>query len=191
MRIAICEDEKIFQDVILEYLKPYLLEKSGLSIEVFSCGEDLLEKYRLGVRFDLVFLDVEMKKITGVEVGQTIKKIDNAVILIFITSYAQYVRNAFSINAFQYLLKPVMREVFDEEFDRALNSYKKMKFKYQIKYNNETNYIEVKDIVYIETLGRHLRVVTLDNSYEYVGISVLRGKNWLNMGLFIVIKVIL
>ena len=169
MKLAICEDEKQFQDVILEYLKPYLSERNDISIDVFPCGADILKKYNCGKRYDLVFLDVEMKGMTGVEVGRTIREIDSSVILIFITSYTQYVRHAFSINAFQYLLKPVMREVFNEEFERALEYYRKMKYVYQIKFNDETTSIEVGNIVYIETFSRHLRVRTQDNCYEYVG----------------------
>lgn len=169
MKLAICEDEKIFQDVILEYLNPFLSKLSDISIEVFSCGADLLEMYKRGNRFDLVFLDVEMPGLNGVEVGQMLRGIDESVMLIFTTSYHQYVRQALSINAFQYLFKPIERDVFNEEFERALTCYRRMKYIFQIKHNDEAYYIEVKDIIYIETCNRHLRLVTQNNRIEYIG----------------------
>jgi len=169
MRIAICDDEPLYHKIISEYLQPYLLKNNDISIQLFSSGNDLLDSYNASNRFDLLFLDVEMPGILGVEAAQIIKNIDNSVILIFITAYTKYVKDAFCINAFQCLLKPITRELFNEEFERALNCYRKMKFKYQITYNNKTTFLEVKEITYIETFNRHLRLSTLSKSYEYKG----------------------
>jgi len=169
MKLAICEDEKIFQDVLLDYLKPYLSELCDISVDVFSHGADLIERHRGGVKYDMVFLDVDMPEMTGVEVGQALREMDDSVILIFTTSYQEYVRQAFSINAFQYLIKPIMRDVFTDEFERALTRYRKMKYMHQIYCTGKERFIEVKDILYIETYSRHLRLVTHKEKIEYIG----------------------
>lgn len=169
MRIAICDDEPIYHEILLDYLQPYNSLIADLSITVFNCGNALLEAYDSGNKYDLIFMDVEMPGILGVDVAQIIRNIDNSIILIFITAYTKYVKDAFCINAFQCLLKPIMREVFNEEFERALNYCRKMKYKYSITYHDKTTILEVKDIAYIETFHRRLRLSTLSESYEYVG----------------------
>lgn len=169
MRIAICEDEKVFQDIVLEYLTPYLLKMNDITVQVFSNGQDLLAHHFEEHKFDLIFLDIELPVMSGVEVAQSIRESDTSVILIFITGHTQYVRNAFSINAFQYLTKPLSQEVFNEEFERALEHYNKMKFLYKINCRKVTKYFEIRDILYIETYDRHLRLVTQDGKYEYKG----------------------
>lgn len=182
MRIAICDDEPLYHKIILEYLQPYLLKNSDISVEVFSSGNKLIEAYNSGNRYDLMFLDVEMPGLLGVEVAQIVKNIDNSIILIFITAYTRYVKDAFCINAFQCLLKPITREVFNEEFERALNCYRKMKSKYSITYNDKTRIFEVKDIAYIETFHRRLRLSTLSENYEYVGNIGVEEKRLANYG---------
>lgn len=169
MRIAVCDDEKAFRDVITEHLKPFKEKNSEITEEEFCSGEDLVAAYELGKRFDLIFLDVEMKEISGVDAGQKIRALDPSVMFIFVTSYTKYVPEAFILNAFQFLVKPVGKEIFNKEFERALITYSKMKYKYQIMVKARPVILEVKDILYIETFGRHLRAITLTNIYEYVG----------------------
>ena len=169
MRIAICDDEPLYPNILSDFLHPYLLKNSDLSIKLFSSGDELVEAYNVGSRFDLLFLDVEMPGLLGVDVAQIVRNIDNSIILIFITAYTRYVKDAFCINAFQCLLKPITREVFNAEFERALNSYRKKKSKYSITYKNITTVLEIKDIAYIETFHRRLSLSTLSESFEYVG----------------------
>jgi len=169
MKIAVCDDEKVFRDAITEHLKPFKVNNPEITENEFSCGEDLLAAYEAGESFDLIFLDVEMTGMSGVEAGQKIRALDNTVMFIFVTSYTKYVPEAFILNAFQFLVKPVGKEMFNKEFERALSTYTNLKYRYKVTYKTKTTILEVKDILYIETYGRNLRVVTSDSKYEYVG----------------------
>lgn len=169
MRVAVCDDEKVYRDAITEHLKPFKEINPEIIVDEFCCGENLLAAYEQGERFDLIFLDVEMKELSGVDTAQKIRVLDTTVILIFITSHTKYVPEAFIVNAFQFLVKPVGKEVFNKEFERALTTYKKMKYKYQIMVKGKPIILEVKDILYIETFGRRLRAVTNTNIYEFNG----------------------
>jgi DNA-binding LytR/AlgR family response regulator len=182
MRLALCEDEEVFQDVILDYLNPYIMEDRNISIDVFSSGMELLDKYARGERYDIVFLDVEMPGMLGVDVARSIRDIDISAILIFMTAYTQYVKDAFCINAFQCLLKPIKRDVFNEEFERAVNCLNKMKCKYSITNKDKRTIFEIKDIVCIEIHHRHLRLSTVDSSYEYTGSLGSEEKKLSNYG---------
>jgi DNA-binding LytR/AlgR family response regulator len=169
MQIAICDDEKVFRDVIKAYLEPYKANNPEITETEFTCGEDLVAAYEKGTRFDLIFLDVEMKSMSGVEAGQQIRAVDNTVMFVFITSHTKYVPEAFILNAFQFLVKPVEREMFNKEFDRAVRTYKKIKYRYNFTYKGKITVLEVKDVIYIETYNRHLRVTSTTGAFEYLG----------------------
>lgn len=177
MKIAICDDEIIFRDRIVDYLRPYKEKSSEIKVSEFCCGEDLIAKYDQGYKFDLIFLDIEMTGINGVEAGRKIRLIDRDVMLIFVTAYTEYVSDAFNLNAIQFLEKPVCQEKFNKELETAICIYKKKTFKYKINFKNSCSFLEVKDIIFIETYGRHLRAVTITNTYEYLGnISIEESK---------------
>lgn len=169
MQIAICDDEKVFRDVISEYLKPYKENSPEITLTEFTCGEDLVAAYEQGTRFDIIFLDVEMKSLSGVEAGQKIRALDNTVMFIFITSHTKYVPEAFILSAFQFLVKPVERDMFVKEFDRAVRTYKKIRYRYNIAYKGKITALEVKNILFIETYNRHMKVTTSGGVFEYSG----------------------
>lgn len=167
MKIAICDDEDVFRQTIIEYLQPYIEKNPEITECEFCCGDDLVAAYEQGNTYDILFLDIEMPGISGVEAGKRIREMDHTALFIFITSHTEFVPEAFMLNAFQFLAKPVKQDLFVKEFDRAVSSYKKMKFKYHIIVKNKTTILEVKDIMYIETYNRNLRAVTLTDSYEF------------------------
>lgn len=169
IKIAICDDEKVYRDVILDYINSYESEANNLNIVQFECGEDIIEQYKNGQTFDLIFLDVEMKQLSGVETGKVIREVDKNVMFVFITNHQQYVPDAFVLNAFQFLLKPLNQDLFNREFERALNTYNKMKFQYKIVYKEQVNVLKTGDILYIETYDRHLRATTQNQKYKYLG----------------------
>lgn len=174
MKIAICDDESFFRNVLQKYIDEYSKNSTNvnnieISISQFSCGEDLISSYESGNTFDVIFLDVEMKNLSGVQAGHLIRKYDNNVMLIFTTSFTDYVPEAFALNAFQFLTKPIRQDRFNKEFDRAIGAYTKKKYKYRISTKTETIFLEVKDILFIETYNRHLRVITKSGKYECSG----------------------
>lgn len=106
MKIAICDDEKIFAERIYQYLWRQL----DCAVEYFLSPEPLLEKYRAGVRYDVVFTDILMEPYNGIELGRRIRAYDNRVFLVFLTSSLEYAPLGYEVKAFRYLLKPVSRE---------------------------------------------------------------------------------
>lgn len=177
MRIAVCDDEKVFRDVLLEYLKPYREDRPELSVTEFCSGEDLVAAYEREERFDLIFFDVEMSGMTGVEAAGIIRGMDSAALFVFVTSHIRYVSEAFVLNAFQFLVKPVSKDLFDREFLRAEESYRKLRYKYKIIHKASPLYLEVGDIMYVETFGRKLKAVTAQGEFDYfANISIEQEK---------------
>lgn len=169
MRIAICDDEKFYRDKIKGCLEEYITLYPEISIGEFSCGEDLIDAYDNGEEFDFLFLDIEMKEINGVETAQKIKTRDNNIITFFITSYVSFISDTFRVGAFQFLIKPIDKDEFRKDFNRAIEQYKVNNHKYIVKYKDLTIALEIKDIIYIEAYNRHLFIFDGINRYECIG----------------------
>lgn len=169
MKIAVCDDEKRCRDTILNYLRDYFREEKEPEITAFTRGEELLETYKRGKTFDLIFLDVEMDGLSGVETGEKIRELDEEVLIIFVTSYAKYVPDAFRVRAFQFLVKPLKREEFEKETRRALTVIQKRRKLYHIKNKDSENYVEIRSIMYIEVYHKLIHIHTVNGIYKMGG----------------------
>lgn len=165
IRIAAVDDEK----ECLERLHSHLKNLPAYNRDVFlTDGADLLiEKYKAGTVFDIVFLDIEMDSVTGIEAAKFISENYGNTIIIFTTSHNQYVKEAFYVNAFQYMFKPIEFKDFKFELERAVNVIRRRKHLYQITCNYEKTILECSDILYIVTRGRQLLAKTGDREYTY------------------------
>lgn len=160
LTIAVCDDQIIIQQEIIQKVKAYF-EKSDLSVNIqgFASGEELLD---CESHFDIVFLDMKMKELTGLDTAAAIRTSNKNCAIIFITSYQDFVFDAFDVDASHYLLKPVS----DEKLSRALD--KVMRTREQI---DEPPYLLVKrgydyskilysDIMYFESTDHKINVHT-------------------------------
>ncbi len=167
IRIAVVDDEK----ECLERIDGYLDRLSGYRMERFltTDAKKLLEKSRSGVGFDIVFLDIEMGSMTGIEAAKQISEGGSGPLIIFTTAHSQYVKEAFYVNAFQYMFKPIKFEDFRYEFERAANAVQRRNRTFEISHGREKVLLKCSDILYIETRDRHLVVKTTDSEYPYNG----------------------
>lgn len=160
MKIAICDDEFDFCQKIKNALEKTI--GSYDTVECFSNGNELL--YQAGNRiFDIVYLDIEMPGIDGIETAEKLQQINSGTLVIFVSSYSCYISKAFKINAFQFLIKEYANE--DEiisEYNRAKERYCLDHYLYSVKKKDTIEKIEIKKIVYIESSRRHLYVITID-----------------------------
>ncbi|MDE7431382.1 MAG: response regulator, partial [Lachnospiraceae bacterium] len=108
LRIGICDDEEYFLETISEITAQYYI---GKQVEYEICtyfdGIELINSHK---KFDLLFLDIEMKVLNGIETAKKIRETDMNVPIIFITGYSQYWRRAYSVHAFHYIEKPIRAE---------------------------------------------------------------------------------
>jgi DNA-binding LytR/AlgR family response regulator len=169
MKIAICDDEKLCRDLILEYLYKFKQKLYDFEITEFCCGEDLINFLKNDNFFDAIFIDVEMKHLNGIETAHIIREIDKNVIISFLTSYKQYVFNSFKVSAFDYLIKPISEEEFNKLMDRILEKYKNDHFVLNVKWKDEISQIEIKNILYIEGYRRHLFYQTHQEKFQSLG----------------------
>lgn len=120
LRIGICDDEEYYRDTISVILSEYCNSKQ---IEHENCtfadGIDLVNSHK---KFDIIFLDIEMKTLNGIETARKIRETNLNVPIVYITGYSDYWRRAYSVHAFQFMEKPVGKE----QIYQVMNDFYKM-----------------------------------------------------------------
>ncbi len=173
MKIAICEDEKIFSDKLLHLLDTYFDKKSqAYETVVFTDGIPLIEEYKNGVRYDLIFLDIQLEVSDGVNIAAQIRQFDNEAVLIFVTGLENRAVEGYSVSAFDYIIKSSLDERLSGVLDRFMQN-NKVKVLTVATMNGETEIISFNDILYIESDGRGTAINTT-NSVIKTPLSVNR-----------------
>ena len=85
LQVAICDDEEYYREKIQSLLKQYL-DKQDLkyTIQLYSSGEQFLNHYENNVKYDIVFLDISMKKLDGIQTASQIRTFHNTTFLVFV-----------------------------------------------------------------------------------------------------------
>jgi len=168
MRVAICDDEKSQISIIEEYIENLDIEHSKLYIESFKDGESLCNYYLNNSNpFNIIFLDMEMPGINGIETAIKIRNMDSGVIIIFITSHSQYVYDCFDASPFRFLVKPVSFNDFSKIFNMALLKAKKEDNFLFISTKGLDIRLNFNDILYFESIKRQTSAHTKDSEYLF------------------------
>jgi len=168
MRIAICDDEPKMQECIEEAIKDWAnSHKYQMDILKYPDAESFLFVWP-NISFDLAFLDIKMKTMDGVELAEHIRRTDKDMMIVFVTSFKQYVLKGYDVNALHYLIKPLSVAKLLPILDRAhmvWNSYKKLALLVSDK-NGQVK-IMYNDIYYISMFSHMASIHTLDKSFKW------------------------
>lgn len=124
MKIAICDDEKQLCEQLRNFIWRQKMSRSIDAVDIYETGEELLAAEEC---YDIIFLDIQMAGINGIETSRRLRERKNEAVLIFVTGLKDYVFEAFDVAAFHYLLKPVREEKFVDVFERAVREAEKRK----------------------------------------------------------------
>lgn len=171
INVAICDDEKCISDKIEKMVKTFFGKKKvDISVLQYFSGEELL---RGSKDIDILFLDIGMQGIDGIETAKRLRANDYKGFLIFITILKEMVFRSFEVQPFDYLIKPVKEEQFEKTMERlffSINDREKANLLVQRGY--ESNIISFQDIVYCEIIDRkmylHLNSDEVIDYYESI-----------------------
>ena len=128
MHIAICEDNEAEQKRLAEAITDWANTRMvQTEILRYNKAESFLFAWP-DIVFDLIFLDIKMDKMSGVELARQIRQSDKEVQIVFVTSFSQYVLDGYDVNALHYLIKPLSNAKLIPILDKAhviWRSYKK------------------------------------------------------------------
>lgn len=172
MKIAVCDDDRTTREQIASMIKK---QEPDAEIITFKTGEDMIKSQE---NFEISFLDIEMEEMSGIDVAKYIRKEQEKKgreksIIIFVTGYREYMEDAFDVNAFHYLLKPVDEKKFRAVFRRALKEAsvktEQRKQSVIVKCNGMQKKILLKDIYYIESSNKKVVFHTKDGNIDIYG----------------------
>ncbi len=167
IRVAICDDEIMITSKIEEMLLQISKDnKIEVDIDVFFDGETLEKSINQEQRFDLIYLDIEMKNVDGIEAAKNIRKIDRNVIIIYISNYESYLKELFEVEAFRFISKPIDKAIFENYFLKAYERLCSFASYYEFQYKRELYKILLGDIVYFESKGRAINIILADGRTE-------------------------
>lgn len=156
MRIAIVDDEEDMIADVRNHIERYCGEKQiSVKISTFLDGEDLLKNYKK--QYDVIFLDIEMKRMSGMEAAYAIRRQDQETAIVFITRMAQYAIEGYRVDALDFLLKPVSPYQFDMVFRKVLRQTRTVSDKKIIlNIKGERNVLLIRKLLYVDVQGHYL-----------------------------------
>ncbi len=167
LNIAICDDDEYSIKYLSEIISQYD-QQSNLQIKIttFVSGVLLLKNFS---RYDLIFLDIDMPEMNGLEVGLNIKEKNNSCEIIYVTNYSDYAYQSFSIRPFGYVVKPFSMENIFKELNDFISKRNEKNEIHQIYLSDGkvTLNLNVEDIVYLEySTNKYVKVVAENETYD-------------------------
>ena len=157
-RIAFCDDDAALLHQMQDFLEQYRTLR-GVQLELFPYTKpmELLADIEAGVRFDVLFLDVLMPGINGINAAREIRRYDTAVQIIFVTSSSEFAVQSYVVGAYYYQLKPIWKDSFFRLTDAVLaECRKRTQHSLILRCKSGVTRITLDSLEYCEVQGRTL-----------------------------------
>lgn len=154
-RVLIVEDDPDSADILRQHLSRYETEHGEtFAVEVVASALEFLDESR---SYDVVFLDIGLPGINGMEAAELMRERDQLTPIIFVTDLAQYAVQGYAVGALDFMVKPVTYEDFDLRMGRALRVMRRnARAIVNIRTTDGLRVIDQSDIIYVEVLRHDL-----------------------------------
>lgn len=164
-KIAICDDMEEDVQYIASVVRNWgEKEKISVDLETFPSAESFLFRYAEQKDYDILLLDIEMRSMNGVELAKRIRKENDAVQIVFITGYTDYIAEGYDVSALHYLMKPLSVDKLYEVLNRAVMKIKKNEKSLFLSLSGEMVRILVYEIKYLEVQQNYV-TIHAENNY--------------------------
>lgn len=171
IKIAVVDDENI----ICSYVEQSLLnlsKKYGISIEtdVFNSGEDLIKTIK-ETFYDVIFLDIKMKDLSGIDISRIIRNTmgNEAIQIIYISGNTEYAIEVFEYDPFHFLPKPLNNEKIENAFVKLIHKLRLKLEAFTYKVGHDSVKVAIKNILYFESNKRKIIIHYSDKKDEFYG----------------------
>ncbi len=168
LNVAIVEDDAESVKLLKSYFIRYQRENQNIAFEfyIFDDGVKIISNFK--PIYDIILLDIEMEITDGLRTAEIIRETDQKVIIIFVTNMPQYAIKGYSVNATNYLLKPLPYFAFSEEISKSIERIKREKQNKNIiiKTENCIKKIDSDEILFIESIKHDLIIHTEQDFFE-------------------------
>lgn len=172
LRVGICDDLADARLVLRSALERiFETRKIQGQIFEFSSGETLLHWFdHHAGELEMVFLDMELRELDGMETARRLRTADADLQLVFVTGYPEYVFDGYSVGALGYLLKPPRQEELEAVLERAQAALYRTLDRVYLCHNGDTYYrIPISNILYFASDRRQVRCITEGRAYTFYG----------------------
>ncbi len=156
IRVALVEDDAAYRRQLEEYLCQYQREHGEpFQVHLFSDGDEIAENYT--ARYDIILMDIEMPVMDGMSAAERIRQKDEEVVIIFITNMPQFVMKGYTVDALDYVLKPISYFSFSQRIQRAIARMRKRQEKYRmVPVRSGMQKLRVSQITWVEVQNHDL-----------------------------------
>jgi DNA-binding LytR/AlgR family response regulator len=167
MRIAVIDDQPADRDYIAALVTRWAKDRDETAVSVpFPSAEAFLFAYSEDRDFDILLLDIEMGAINGVELAKKVRAENDAVQMVFITGFPDFIAEGYEVSALHYLMKPVDRDKLFSVLDRAAANLEKAERRLRVTFERRTDYVPFSKILYLEAQKQYVRIVTEGEEYR-------------------------
>ena len=164
-RVAIVDDSTTDAEFVKGILNSWAdLRQANIQAEVFPSAEAFLFQYAEDKDWDILLLDIEMGAMDGVTMAKRVRQDNEAVQIVFITGYSDYIAEGYEVAALHYLMKPVNREKLLTVLDRAIEKRKQEERCLNLEAYGEMVRIPFYEILYLDV---HQNYVTVHAKADY------------------------
>ena len=171
-KVAICDDESL----TCQEIEKILIENSQqigakFDAEIFYTGEALIESIRCGSSYDFLILDIELARMSGIDVGKFLREKNRNfhTQIIYVSSKETYAMKLFSVQPLDFLVKPITEESLFKALKRGFEIIGESEDFFFCNVKRENITISCKDILYLSSNKRIISVVCRDETIEYYG----------------------
>lgn len=170
VKVGICDDELSMRRMLRLVLER-TLELAGMEYEIqeYISGEDFIAKISAGAP-DILFLDIEMGGMDGIETARVLRKKEAKTVIIFVTSYPDFVFQGYEVHAFHYILKPYKEKKIAGVMEQALKELDILGERYfTVEQKAKSLRIPLHNTIAFQSERRKVRALVNEESIEFYG----------------------
>lgn len=169
-RIAVVEDEEQYREEVCQYIDKYQAEhKLEFSVTTYTDGQEIVDDGEH--HYDIIFFDIEMAQLNGMDAAKLIRQRDADVVMVFITNMAQYAIEGYEVGALDFVLKPIDYYGFAFRLERAISRVhgRRDNLEFAITTQGGIKKLNSNDIYYVEIENRFLHYYTAEGDFAQRG----------------------
>ncbi len=175
LQVAVCDDEQFYREKINLLLKQYFQkQKLECSIALYLSGEEFLAQHENSVKYDIVFLDISMKELDGIQTALQIRTFHSDTYLVFVTAFIDYALEGYKVNAVRYIMKDTLDTAIPECLDAILQKMQLSQVTFSFLNGETTLYTD--NILYVESQKHksffyYMQTVTMHSAANECGVT--------------------
>ena len=150
LQIAICDDEQFYREKIRKLLEEYFVKHElKYTIQSFLSGEEFLNRSESRVKYDIVFMDINMNELDGIQTAMQIRSFHSDTYIVLVTAFINYVLEGYKVNAVRYIMKDTLDTAVTECMDAILQKMRIAQVTFSFMEGERNLYTD--NILYVES----------------------------------------